>query len=113
MISEEAIAAVCHEANRRYCHEIGDDSQKPWEEAPWQQKQSAIAGVAFVLRNPGLPPSAAHASWLKRKIEQGWTFGEAKDENLKTHPCIKVYEALPVDQQVKDMLFRSIVIALT
>jgi hypothetical protein len=29
----EQIARVAYEANRAYCRTIGDDSQKPWDEA--------------------------------------------------------------------------------
>lgn len=28
------IASICHDANRRYCKTIGDDSQPLWEHAP-------------------------------------------------------------------------------
>lgn len=108
----ESIAAICHEANRRYCREIGDNSQRPWEDAPWWQKQSAIAGVGFVMQNPGLPPSAAHENWRKQKEEEGWKYGDQKNEDLKLHPCIVSYDQLPPDQQVKDAIFRSIVLAL-
>ena len=108
----EAIAAVCHEANRRYCREIGDNSQKTWEESPWWQKQSAFAGVVFVMDNPEAPPSAAHENWLKHKTDAGWTYGPEKDEDAKKHPCILPYDGLPAEQKIKDNLFRSIVLAL-
>lgn len=108
----ESIAAVCHETNRRYCKEKGDDSQKPWEEAPWWQKQSAIAGVIFVMQNPDKPSSAAHENWLKRKVAEGWKYGEIKDEDAKIHPCVLPYDQLPKDQQIKDALFKSVALTL-
>lgn len=109
----ESIAAICHEANRRYCMEIGDGSNKIWEEAPWFQKQSAIAGVLFVLRNPEASPSKAHENWVELKESEGWKYGELKDESLKTHPCMLPYDQLPADQRVKDALFKSVVLSLT
>jgi hypothetical protein len=108
----ECVAAICHEANRRYCYEIGDGSQKPWEEAPWWQKQSAIAGVVFLMQHPGAPPSAMHEQWMSRKLEEGWTYGDLKDETRKIHPCIMDYELLPEHQRVKDALFRAVALAL-
>lgn len=104
-----AIARVCHEANRAYCATLGDNSQKPWDEAPDWQKESAVNGVLFHLKNPGAPPSASHDNWMKEKVESGWVYGEVKDENAKTHPCIVPYHELPVPQQLKDSLFISIV----
>lgn len=109
----EAIAAVCHEANRRYCKEIGDDRHKPWEEAPWWQRQSAIAGVMFIIQHPKAPASRQHEEWVKYKIEAGWKYGPLLNEEEKTHPDIRLYEDLSDQQKVKDRLFRSIVLALT
>ena len=108
----ESVAAICHEANRRYCQELGDDSQKSWEEAPWWQKQSALAGVLFVMRNPGAPPSAAHDEWVKNRAAEGWKYGESKSEEMKIHPSMVAHDKLPKTQQLKDSLFRSIVLAI-
>jgi hypothetical protein len=49
---------------------------------------------------------------LKEKVDNGWVFGEVKDAEAKTHPCIVPFEQLPVEQQAKDYLFKGIVHAL-
>lgn len=105
----ERTAMLCHEANRAYCASIGDDSQKPWDEAPEWQKESAKKGVALHMQNPDATAAASHESWMAEKIADGWVYGEKKDEAKKTHPCIVPFEELPVDQQVKDHIFRSVV----
>jgi hypothetical protein len=109
----EAIAKVCHEANRAYCATIGDNSQPAWEEAPDWQKQSAIKGVEFhltALRSGNKPsPSASHESWLAEKREAGWKFGPVKDAEKKEHPCFIPYDGLPVEQRLKDYIFSGIV----
>lgn len=109
----EQIARVCHEANRAYCHTLGDSSQLSWEDAPEWQKASAIAGVKFRLSNPDTGPEASHQSWSNLKYSEGWTYGEKKDSMAKTHPCLVSFDKLPVDQQKKDHLFLSIVKALS
>jgi RyR domain len=103
------VAAVCHEANRAYCLRIGDDSQKPWADAPPWQRESAIKGVQFNLANPEAPPSASHESWLEEKRAAGWKYGPVKDEARKEHPCYVPYGELPEEQKAKDALFKSIV----
>jgi hypothetical protein len=105
------LARVCHEANRAFCSYIGDDSQPAWEDAPQWQKDSALAGVRFVVSNPDAGDSASHDSWLRQKEADGWVYGEVKDPEAKTHPCIVPYEELPRDQQFKDRLFRTIVLS--
>ena len=111
-ISSLAIAVAAHEANRVYCQSIGDDSQLPWIEAPEEARQSAIAGVHAILAHEIASPEAAHEAWMARKIELGWTFGEVKDFEAKTHPCLVPYAELPTEQRVKDALFFAIVTSL-
>lgn len=111
-MDNDKIARVCHEANAAYCHTLGDDSQKPWYDAPDWQRESAISGVEFHKANPDAGDSASHDAWMREKLSKGWRWGKVKDENAKTHPCIVPFENLPPEQQVKDRLFRAIVRAL-
>lgn len=109
--TNEEIAKICHEANRAWCELNGDTSQPSWEETPAWQRESAIAGVAFVRANPNAGDSAQHESWMAMKLADGWRYGPDKDTTLKTHPCLVPFEELPHEQQFKDKLFRSIVLA--
>jgi hypothetical protein len=106
------IARVCHEVNRAYCNAIGDDSQKAWNEAPEWQKDSVYKGVEFTLNTPDSTPEDNHKSWLAEKEATGWKYGEVKDVEAKTHPCMLPYEQLPKEQRVKDHLFMAVVNAL-
>lgn len=103
------IAKTCHEVNRAFCKSIGDNSQQSWDDAPDWQKESAINGVNFHLKNKDSKPSDSHNNWMKEKKENGWTFGKVKDVEKKEHPCMVAYEELPKDQQTKDALFISVV----
>lgn len=106
------IAEVCHEANRAYCLGLGDTSQPLWADAPDWQKDSAVNGVIFHLENPDAGDNASHENWLAEKRATGWKYGPVKDPDKKEHPCFVPFEDLPVEQQAKDRLFRSIVHAL-
>lgn len=107
-----AIARVAHEVNRAYCLALGDKSQPAWEDAPEWQRSSAIAGVEFHLCNPHADASASHEHWMRQKHEDGWTYGPVKDPERKQHPCMVPFEQLPLEQQVKDHLFRAVVHAI-
>ena len=108
----EQIARVCHEVNRAYCSALGDDSQKPWEEAPDWQRVSACAGVRALLEDPKRTPEQSHEGWRTHKALEGWGYGEVKDPEKKLHPCMVPYADLPPEQRVKDHLFISVVRAL-
>lgn len=107
----EKIARVCHEVNRAYCAALGDNSQPVWEEAPGWQRESARMGVDLHLMGD-FGPEASHISWMKQKLAEGWVYGPVKDPQLKTHPCIVPFDALPREQQAKDFIFRAVVHAL-
>lgn len=107
-----AIAVVCHEANRAWCLIHGDDTQKEWNYSPSWQKDSAIDGVVFRVKNPNAGPDAMHNNWSAEKVSQGWVYGDVKDAEKKTHPCLVPFEQLPLFQQKKDRLFSAIVDAL-
>ena len=109
----EMTAKVCHQVNKAYCESIGDFSQPNWEYAPDWQRQSAINGVkAHVDSGFTMKPEDSHTSWMKEKTDSGWVFGEIKDAEKKTHPCIMQYLQLPKEQRTKDFLFLEIVHAI-
>lgn len=43
-----------------------------------------------------------HDEWAKTRIEQGWTYGEKRDDANKKHPCLVPYDELPDDEKVYD-----------
>lgn len=103
------IARICHEVNKAYCESIGDMSQVPWDDTPNNIKDSAINGVTYAIENPNVTSEEQHVNWCKFKMEDGWVYGEVKDVEKKTHPCLVPYEELPKEQQTKDDLFRAVV----
>lgn len=36
-----------------------------------------------------------HEMWALSKIENGWIFGERRDDDMMTHPCLTQYQNLP------------------
>lgn len=105
----EQIAEMCHEVNRAYCETYNDQSQVPWQEAPENIKQSARDGVMFKLMNPEATSEDMHNNWLLFKEKDGWIYGDEKDADKKTHPCMVPYRDLPVHQRAKDAIFATIV----
>lgn len=108
-LEAEAIAGVCHEANAAYCRTIGDHSHDTWEDAPAWQRESAVKGVLFHLANPDAGPDHSHVEWMKEKLAAGWTHGAEKDPEAKTHPCLVAFDLLPLEQRIKDCLFKAVV----
>lgn len=109
MLKTEIIAAIAHSINKAYCESLGDHSQVSFEEAPDNIKQSIIAGVEMHLANPDITPEQSHEAWFKFKEADGWVYGEVKDLENKTHPCMVTFEELPQEQRSKDFLFKAAV----
>ena len=110
-MTHQEIAKITHEANRAICACAGDHSQKPWDQAEQWQRDSAIAGVKYRIENPEATPEDQHNAWSADKRRDGWTYGDVKDAEKKTHPCLVPYDQLPFDQRVKDHVFAAIVTA--
>lgn len=43
-----------------------------------------------------------HEVWAARRIADGWTYGEKRDDEKKTHPCLVAYEELPESEKEYD-----------
>ena len=43
-----------------------------------------------------------HEVWAETRIRQGWTYGEQRNDELKTHPCLIPYEELPEEEKEYD-----------
>ena len=43
-----------------------------------------------------------HEVWAKARIDEGWTYGEKRDDNHKKHPCLVPYDELPEEEKEYD-----------
>lgn len=43
-----------------------------------------------------------HEVWAQSRIDQGWTYGEERNDIIKTHPCLVPYEELPEIEKAYD-----------
>lgn len=111
-LTNEQIAETAHEANRAYCHSIGDYSQLPWRLMSQEHKDLVSNGVEYHLKNPDSSPRLSHENWMAKKKEQGWKYGPEKNEHDKTHPCIRPYNELSAEQRAKDFIFSAVVATL-
>jgi DNA-binding transcriptional MerR regulator len=115
-ITAADIARIIHNANRDLQIIQGDPvPSPPWDddEVPEYQREQAIAGVEQAMADPDLSPEQSHELWCERMRAEGWTYGETKDPDRKTHPTLLRFVDLPAEQQLKDRLFVAIVRALT
>ncbi|MCS2863009.1 RyR domain-containing protein [Bacteroides thetaiotaomicron] len=43
-----------------------------------------------------------HEVWAKARIDEGWTYGEKRDDIHKKHPCPVPYDELPEEEKEYD-----------
>ncbi len=43
-----------------------------------------------------------HDIWAKQRLADGWTWGEARDDARKKHPCLVPYAELPESEKQYD-----------
>jgi hypothetical protein len=112
MTEDERTARLVHEVNRAWQGEHGDEAPSvPWDSESEHIRQTTIAGVRRA--RTGVTPQQHHDAWCQAKRAAGWVYGPAKNEEAKTHPCLRPYDQLPDYQQAKDRVFIAIVRELT
>lgn len=45
-----------------------------------------------------------HAVWAKKRIEDGWRYGPARNDDLKTHPGLVTFEELSEEEKDYDRI---------
>lgn len=43
-----------------------------------------------------------HEVWSAGRMKDGWTYGEARNDEKRTHPCLVPYEELSEEEKVYD-----------
>lgn len=44
----------------------------------------------------------AHDQWAQRRMEEGWRYGESRNDGQKTSPCLIPYQDLPDSEKAYD-----------
>lgn len=57
---------------------------------------------------------SVHDEWAKRRIAEGWTLGDERNDQAKTHPCLVPYSDLPdseknIDRGTVELTIRSLI----
>lgn len=103
------IAKIAYEVNRTYCSAIGDFISKPWGTVKPDIKATCINRVESCRANKDITPEESHINWMGHKLQNGWVYGESKDEEKKIHPNLVPYRDLPVQQKAKYSIFKGLV----
>jgi len=108
----QEIARVAHEGvcGLRQANGFGDCP--PWEETTVEERQHAMQATITVIRHRSFDSEGLHEKYIAEMQDNGWTYGEAMDPQLKTSPMLVPFAALPIEQRQEDMVFRAIVLAL-
>ena len=48
-----------------------------------------------------------HENWADQRIKDGWTYGQKRDDENKTHPCLIPYEQLSEEEKEYDRITSS------
>ena len=68
---------------------------QPMDTSDVQLPEELNALVELMAKN-------VHEVWAESRIEQGWSYGEERNDALKTHPCLIPYEELPEVEKAYD-----------
>jgi hypothetical protein len=78
---------------------------------PWDHRDEAFRTqfLEVIERQMGPmrseSPEELHGSWVQAYIDMGWTYGEVRDVDAKTHPDMVPFARLEQREQDKDAVF--------
>lgn len=75
-------------------------SEKNYVPAPIDTSAVVLSGELQTLTE--LLAKNAHEVWARTRLEQGWSYGEKRDDAQKHHPCLVPYEDLPENEKTFD-----------
>ncbi len=104
----DACARHAHEGHRIYRQLMGDLSHKPWDEIDVVHRQPVYVAVIGIVESDD-DAVRSHERWVQNLTATGWTKGEKKDGERKTHPNLVPWEDLPNEvQELNKMFVRSV-----
>ena len=56
-----------------------------------------------ILKLADMLAKNTHEVWAKNRINEGWTYGKERNDEIKTTPCLVPYEELPENEKNYDM----------
>lgn len=101
----EKIARLVHRAGMAIPDAFGEARPKAWEATTEESREITRQGVRLVMRNPSVTPELIHKAWMSLRQENGWSYGETKDQEKKTHPYMVEFANLPERQRLRDCVF--------
>ena len=75
-------------------------NEKEYMPQPIDTKDVMLSGNLGLLVEP--MAKNVHEVWASSRISQGWTYGEQRNDEMKTHPCLVPYEELPEEEKEYD-----------
>ena len=78
----------------------GPDGRRPY--APRPLDMSAVVLPAELADVAERLAAHVHDVWAERRLAEGWTYGERRDDAAKTHPGLVPYGALSASEQEYD-----------
>ena len=81
-----------------------------WEQRDEKFRKQFVDIIKKYLSMEKLPtPEEAHDSWMDAYFKMGWTYGEVRDMEKKTHPDLLPFNELGQAERDKDAIFLAFV----
>lgn len=103
-------AQLVYEANSVLRSLFREPARSSWANTSEDVKDRVRSGVRTFMGSGFMAtPAEMHEQWLLHMKNTGWIYGEVEDAELKTHPNIRPYAELPIEQHTKDLMFTVLV----
>lgn len=107
------IARVTHAANRVLTALFKDVPLQPiWKDTPKGMQEGNVDTIVEMMLDNSLTPEDLHDLWCNSMSAKGWTWGEVRDSEKKTHPGLKSWSECSEPTRIKGEMFHAVVYAM-
>ena len=85
--------------------QAADPPRDPAGSAPYLPRPADTSGVVITAEISDLTERLArntHENWAHQRISNGWSWGPARDDRKREHPCLVPYDDLPEEEKEFD-----------
>jgi hypothetical protein len=111
-LSDYQIARIANNAARAYCRVMKIPEPLDWDRSSSAERSSMMSGPEVVRRNPDITAEEIHQKWFEHMIKHGFTVGEEKDWERKTHPSLRPFKELSEADRHIDLITLAVIKAL-
>lgn len=98
------IAQECHKMHNLICKSQGEPTRE-WSDLPKAHIDTITSSIQLIQEGKVNDPKDSHNNFMRKKLDDGWTWGEKWCDVNKTNPRLCLFENMTPINLLKEEVF--------